>query len=91
MALPQLRRKNVAGGFTPRHPLPGLRPRPHWGSVPNPVQEGGLEAGAPSWAQQHSCGEAAPVFGADPQPPQPPGRPPGCGTGNVELTMNDYT
>ncbi|MCP3661101.1 MAG: energy transducer TonB, partial [Gammaproteobacteria bacterium] len=53
---------------------------------------GGLEAGTPSgvwggapagvWGrspEQHSCGEAAPVFGAEPQPPRPPGPPPGYG------------
>ncbi len=62
-------------GALPQTPL-GLRPKP--------CSEGGLGAGAPSgvWGgaparvgadpQQHSCGEAAPGFEAEPQPPRLP-------------------
>ncbi len=60
-------RSIVAGGCAPRPPL-GLRPRPRWGSAPNPVQQG-VWGRSP---QQRSCGEAAPEFGAEPQAPRAP-------------------
>ncbi len=53
-----LRRKNVAGGSVPRPPL-GPRPRPRWGSSPNPVQEG-----SGGWSPQRgSAAEPQPVSG----------------------------
>ncbi len=55
----RLRHNNVARGSALRPPL-GLRPKPRSG--------GGL-----GWSpQQRSYGEAAPGFGAEPQPPPPP-------------------
>ncbi len=74
-------------GLHPRPPL-GLYPRPRWGSPETPFRRGsGAGALSGVWGgdsagvwgrspQQHSCGEAAPGFGAEPQPPRPLAPPP---------------
>ncbi len=73
----RLRCKNVAGGSA-RRPRLGLRPGPRWWPRPKP-RSGGVLGAEPQRGSQHSCGEAAPGFGGEPQTPRPPYAPPPSG------------
>ncbi len=72
----RLRRKNVAGGL--RHQAPAGAPTPDpllngvWDGAPT-GSGAERQRGQGAEPQQHSCGEVAPGFGAEPHPPRPPG------------------
>ncbi|MCP3661875.1 MAG: hypothetical protein GY696_05160 [Gammaproteobacteria bacterium] len=72
--LGRIRRKNVAGGSAHRSPLRPqiLRPKSHSGGCLGAGAPNGSPSGDLGWSpQQHSCGEAASEFVAEPQPPRP--------------------